>query len=98
MEPEHIIRRLAACCPRNPLSKLLLNEKRPQISQLPSTRRGQHKQLHQTPLNHPTIHTLALIPKLRLPLPLKDLLAPHILQPGIQILDLLHHLAHLILV
>ena len=84
--------------PTQSLSKLLLNKERPQISQLPRTRHRQHKQLNQTPLHHPTINTLALIPKLRLPLPLKDLLAPHILQPRIQILHLLHHLAHLVLV
>lgn len=79
-------------------SKLLLNEKRPQITQLPRTRDGQHKHLDQRPLDHPTIHTLALISELRFPLSLKDLLPPHVLQPRIQILHLLHHFTHLVLV
>lgn len=84
--------------PYRPLRKLLLDEKRPQITQLPRTSHTQHRQLHQRPPHNPAIDTLTLIPKLHLPLPLKHLLPPHILESRIQIPNLLHHILHLSLI
>ena len=80
------------------LRKFLLDEERPQITQLPRARDSQHRQLDQRPPHHPAINALALISKLRLPLPLEYLLPPDILQPCVDILDLLQHLAYLVLV
>jgi hypothetical protein len=80
------------------LRKLLLNKESPQIAQLPRTRNPQHRQLQQRPPHHPSIHTLANIPKLRFPLPLENLLALHILQPRVQIPHFLDHILDLVFV
>jgi hypothetical protein len=98
MPPPHNTISLHPSPASNALRKLLLDEERPQITQLPRTRDTQDKHLNQRPLDHSAIDTLALISKLRLSLSLKHLLSPHILQPCIQIFNLLHHLAHLILI
>jgi len=83
------------CKQSRSLRQLLLDEKRPQIAQLPRARHAQHGQLNQHPPHHPPVHTLALIPKLRLPLPLKDLLSPDVLQARVDVPHFGHHLAHL---
>lgn len=71
------------------LRQLLLDEECSKIAQLPCTRASQHRTLNQSPPHHSSIHILTLIPKLRLSFSLEHLLASHILQPCVEILDLL---------
>ena len=80
------------------LRKLLLNEERPEVAQLPRARNAQNRKLQQRPPHNPRIHTLANIPELRLALALEDLLALDILQARVQVAHLLHHILDLVLV
>ena len=68
------------------------------MRQLPRTRHSQHHQLQHRPPDHPRIRRLALIPKLRLPLPLEHLLAADVQQAAVEVLDLLHDALDLALV
>lgn len=86
------------CIPIPTLRQLLLDEESPQIRQLPRTSERQHNTLYHRPPHNPRVNTLALIPKLHLPLSLEDLLPPHVLQPRVQISHFLHHFSNLILV
>jgi hypothetical protein len=80
------------------LRKLLFDKESPEVAQLPRTRNSQDRQLQQRPSDHPTIHTLANIPKLGLTLALEDLLALDILQARVQVAHLFDHILNLILV
>jgi hypothetical protein len=80
------------------LRELLLDEKRPQIAQLPRARNAQHRQLQQRPPHNPTINALADIPELGLALALEDLLALDVLQAGVEVAHLLDHVLDLVLV
>lgn len=84
--------------PVSPLSKLLLDEEGAQIAQLPRAGYTQHRNLYQCPPHHPRVDILTLISKLSFPLTLEDLFSSNILQPSIQILDLLRYLSQLLLV
>jgi hypothetical protein len=80
------------------LRELLLNEKRPQITQLPRARNAQDGQLQQRPPYDPAVDALADIPELGLALALEDLLALDVLQAGVQVAHLLDHVLDLVLV
>lgn len=84
--------------PKITLRKLLLNEERPKVAQLPRASNAQNRKLQQRPPHNPRIHTLANIPKLRLALALEDLLTLNVLQARVQIPHLLHHILDLVLV
>ena len=80
------------------LRKLLLNEERPKVAQLPRARNAQNRKLQQRPPHNPRIHTLANIPELGLALALEDLLALDVLQASVQVAHLLNHILDLVLV
>ena len=80
------------------LRKLLLNEERPEVAQLPRAGNAQNRKLQQRPPHNPGVHALADIPELRFALALEDLLALDVLQARVQVAHLLDHVLDLVLV
>lgn len=89
---------IALLIPKIALRKLLLDEERPKVAQLPRARNAQNRKLQQRPPHNPRIHTLTNIPELRLALTLEDLLTLDVLQARVQIAHLLDHVLDLVLV
>lgn len=82
----------------NSLCKLLLDEERAQIAQLPSTSHSKDSALNERPSHDSGIDSLAHVAELNLSFSLEGLLAPDVLYPHRQILDLRYYVANLLIV
>jgi len=81
-----------------PLRQLLLDEERPEVRKLPCTCDRENKYLHQCPFDRTGIRRLRLISEFSFSFSLENLLPSNILQPGVQIPNLLHDIFDLALI
>lgn len=80
------------------LGQLLLDEEGAEVRKLPSASRGEDGELDQSPSDNTRVGSLGLVTEFRFTFTLEHLLPPDILQPSIEVLDLLHNILNLSLI